>query len=114
MRIPVGGQAPRAKLPRPAPPSSSSSAAAAVNPYEEPNNSEDEEGGVAPRLDMATAAANERRFEERLAQRSLEIKRMLEDGNCLFRSVADRVYGDAQVRPSPSQSLSPVPPEFAP
>lgn len=27
----------------------------------------------------------------------LEVKRMLEDGNCLFRAVADQVYGDSEL-----------------
>ena len=39
----------------------------------------------------------ERRFEERLRARGLHIRRMLDDGNCLFRSVSDRVYGDAEM-----------------
>ncbi|KAB2021195.1 hypothetical protein ES319_D07G122400v1 [Gossypium barbadense] len=40
-------------------------------------------------------AERERQFEIdiRLAK-GLEVKRMLEDGNCLFRAVADQVYGD--------------------
>lgn len=46
---------------------------------------------------MATAAANEQQFLQRLAGRGLEVKRMATDGNCLFRSVADRVYGDAEM-----------------
>ncbi|KAA8549906.1 hypothetical protein F0562_001590 [Nyssa sinensis] len=29
--------------------------------------------------------------------KGLEVKRMLEDGNCLFRAVADQVYGDSEV-----------------
>ena len=28
--------------------------------------------------------------------KGLEVKRMLEDGNCLFRAVADQVYGDPE------------------
>jgi OTU domain-containing protein 5 len=28
--------------------------------------------------------------------KGLEVKRMLEDGNCLFRAVADQVYGDSE------------------
>jgi hypothetical protein len=28
--------------------------------------------------------------------KGLEIRKMLEDGNCLFRAVADQVYGDAE------------------
>ncbi|KAE8691729.1 casparian strip membrane protein [Hibiscus syriacus] len=42
-------------------------------------------------------AERERQFEIdiRLAK-GLEVKRMLEDGNCLFRAVADQVYGDSE------------------
>lgn len=28
--------------------------------------------------------------------KGLEVKRMLEDGNCLFRAIADQVYGDPE------------------
>ena len=61
----------------------------------EPVNSDDE-------LDQQPISAAEyveleRRFEERLRARGLHIRRMLDDGNCLFRSVSDRVYGDAEM-----------------
>lgn len=29
--------------------------------------------------------------------KGLEVRHMAEDGNCLFRAVADRVYGDAEM-----------------
>ncbi|KAA8544285.1 hypothetical protein F0562_022297 [Nyssa sinensis] len=42
--------------------------------------------------------ARERQFEIDLRRaKGLEVKRMLEDGNCLFRAVADQVYGDSEV-----------------
>lgn len=28
--------------------------------------------------------------------KGLEVRKMLEDGNCLFRAVADQVYGDSE------------------
>lgn len=28
--------------------------------------------------------------------KGLELKRMVKDGNCLFRAVADQIYGDAE------------------
>lgn len=39
----------------------------------------------------------ERMFEHDLRRvKGLEIRKMAEDGNCLFRAVADQVYGDAE------------------
>lgn len=58
-------------------------------------NSDDEIGD--PTIDQATQAAREQLFEQHLAPRGLELKRMAPDGNCLFRCVADRVYGDAEM-----------------
>eukprot|EP00262_Sarcandra_glabra_P016030 TRINITY_DN5079_c0_g1_i2.p1 TRINITY_DN5079_c0_g1~~TRINITY_DN5079_c0_g1_i2.p1 ORF type:complete len:523 (-),score=112.25 TRINITY_DN5079_c0_g1_i2:206-1774(-) len=40
----------------------------------------------------------ERQFELDIRRtKGLEVKRMVEDGNCLFRAVADQVYGDTEV-----------------
>ncbi|KAL3530365.1 hypothetical protein ACH5RR_009687 [Cinchona calisaya] len=42
-------------------------------------------------------AERERQFEMELRRaKGLEVKKMLEDGNCLFRAVADQVYGDSE------------------
>lgn len=39
----------------------------------------------------------ERQFEIEIRRaKGLEVKKMLEDGNCLFRAVADQVYGDSE------------------
>lgn len=39
----------------------------------------------------------ERQFEMDIRRvKGLEVKKMLEDGNCLFRAVADQVYGDSE------------------
>lgn len=39
----------------------------------------------------------ERQFEIDIRRaKGLEVKKMLEDGNCLFRAVADQVYGDSE------------------
>uniref|UniRef100_A0A5B6YYG5 Putative OTU domain-containing protein 5 n=1 Tax=Davidia involucrata TaxID=16924 RepID=A0A5B6YYG5_DAVIN len=43
-------------------------------------------------------AERERKFEIDIRRsKGLEVKRMLEDGNCLFRAVADQVHGDSEV-----------------
>ncbi|KAM7522571.1 hypothetical protein LguiA_012473 [Lonicera macranthoides] len=43
-------------------------------------------------------AERERQFEIDIRRaKGLEVKRMLEDGNCLFRAVADQVYGDSEL-----------------
>lgn len=40
----------------------------------------------------------ERQFELDIRRiKGFEVKRMVEDGNCLFRAVADQVYGDSEV-----------------
>ena len=40
----------------------------------------------------------ERQFEIDIRRaKGLEVKWMLEDGNCLFHAVADQVYGDSEV-----------------
>lgn len=42
-------------------------------------------------------AERERQFEIDIRRaKGLEVKRMVEDGNCLFRAVADQVYGDSE------------------
>ncbi|XP_010245922.1 PREDICTED: OTU domain-containing protein 5 [Nelumbo nucifera] len=42
-------------------------------------------------------AERERQFEIDIRRaKGLEVKRMMEDGNCLFRAVADQVYGDTE------------------
>lgn len=105
MRIEPGTVCPPAKFPRAAPRASGGAGSSSSHRScsddirdDEAHNSEDEEGGYgAPQMDMAAAAAAESRFLQRLTARGLEIKHMATDGNCLFRSVADRVYGDAEM-----------------
>ncbi|KAL8501117.1 hypothetical protein ACS0TY_020617 [Phlomoides rotata] len=43
-------------------------------------------------------AEREHQFEVELRRvKGLEVRKMLEDGNCLFRAVADQVYGDSEL-----------------
>uniref|UniRef100_A0A8C1X9S2 ubiquitinyl hydrolase 1 n=1 Tax=Cyprinus carpio TaxID=7962 RepID=A0A8C1X9S2_CYPCA len=61
------------------------------------NNSEDEYENAARLqvVDPATVEQQEEWFEKALREKKgFEIKKMNEDGACLFRAVADQVYGD--------------------
>lgn len=39
----------------------------------------------------------DRWFEKRIRKKGLVLKKMAEDGACLFRAVADQVYGDQEM-----------------
>lgn len=46
---------------------------------------------------MTISQEREHQFEAEIREsKGFEIRRMLEDGNCLFRAVADQVYGDSE------------------
>lgn len=63
-------------------------------------NSGDEYGGRASaRASWTPEQLNEmeRRFEKKLRKKGLVIMKMGEDGACLFRAVADQVYGDEEM-----------------
>lgn len=58
-------------------------------------NSADEQGPCF--VSSYDDSERERMFEIEIRRtKGLEVKRMLEDGNCLFRAVADQVYGDPE------------------
>ncbi|CAN4119192.1 unnamed protein product [Withania somnifera] len=57
-------------------------------------NSADEQN---PNFGSSYDDVREKQFEMDLRRsKGLEVKKMLEDGNCLFRAVADQVYGDSE------------------
>jgi len=43
------------------------------------------------------SAEEEQRFREMLEQRRLRVKEVAGDGNCMFRSIADQIYGDEEM-----------------
>ncbi|CAH9072662.1 unnamed protein product [Cuscuta europaea] len=58
------------------------------------NSADEQSPSFGPSYDDAE---RERQFEIDLRQvKGLEVKKMMEDGNCLFRAVADQVYGDSE------------------
>lgn len=58
-------------------------------------NSADEQGPCF--VSSYDDSERERMFEIEIRRtKGLEVKRMMEDGNCLFRAVADQVYGDPE------------------
>eukprot|EP00252_Welwitschia_mirabilis_P009594 TRINITY_DN2224_c0_g2_i1.p1 TRINITY_DN2224_c0_g2~~TRINITY_DN2224_c0_g2_i1.p1 ORF type:complete len:518 (-),score=108.09 TRINITY_DN2224_c0_g2_i1:167-1720(-) len=62
---------------------------------EEGYNSADEQ---SPRFGSYYDAERETQFEIDIrCAKGLEVKRMIADGNCLFRAVADQVYGDPEL-----------------
>lgn len=60
-------------------------------------NSGDEYGAANAQLTEEQWQEKERLFERKLKKRGLIIKRMVEDGACLFRAVADQLYGDEEM-----------------
>jgi len=64
---------------------------------EEGYNSEDEYSHVGQTLTEAEWSEKDLRFENAMRRKGYRIKRMGEDGACLFRAVADQLYGDQEM-----------------
>ena len=77
-------------------PSTTSSSHRWVATADEEYNSADEHVGCSDTLAHDTHAL-EMAFEKRMERRGLRVKRMLQDGNCFFRAISDRVYGDSEM-----------------
>ncbi|KAJ7529941.1 hypothetical protein O6H91_15G072000 [Diphasiastrum complanatum] len=61
-------------------------------------NSSDELAWTSGQIAYEDAEVREHQFENELRRaKGLEVRRMAEDGNCLFRAVADQVYGDPEM-----------------
>ncbi|XP_046405569.1 OTU domain-containing protein 5-B isoform X2 [Ischnura elegans] len=89
---------PQASRPPPARPPTPSAGPSGAAYLDEASgyNSEDEYGMVAY-LTEEEWAERDRRFEKRLRKKGWVIKQMGEDGACLFRAVADQVFGDQEM-----------------
>ena len=60
-------------------------------------NSEDEYSHLGLQLTNEEWEEKDRRFERVMKKKGYIIKTMVEDGSCLFRAVADQVYGDQEM-----------------
>ncbi|XP_067216664.1 OTU domain-containing protein 5 isoform X7 [Linepithema humile] len=61
------------------------------------NSGDEYTGRNENNLTLAEWQERDRWFEKRLRKKGLQIKKMAEDGACLFRAVADQVYGDQEM-----------------
>jgi len=71
----------------------------ALHEGEEGYNSEDEYSHVGQTLTEAEWREKDLRFERVMRRKGYIIKPMGEDGACLFRAVADQLYGDQEMHP---------------
>jgi len=60
-------------------------------------NSEDEYSHYGVKLTEEEWLEKDRRFERLMKRKGYVIKKMKEDGSCLFRAVADQIYGDQEM-----------------
>lgn len=61
------------------------------------NSGDEYMGRSENNLTLAEWQERDRWFEKRIRKKGLVIKKMAEDGACLFRAVADQVYGDQEM-----------------
>ncbi|KMQ97656.1 otu domain-containing protein 5-like protein [Lasius niger] len=61
------------------------------------NSGDEYTGRTENNLTLVEWQERDRWFEKRLKKKGLIIKKMAEDGACLFRAVADQVYGDQEM-----------------
>ncbi|KAL6443420.1 hypothetical protein ACFW04_002934 [Cataglyphis niger] len=61
------------------------------------NSGDEYTGRTENNLTLVEWQERDRWFEKRLKKKGLMIKKMAEDGACLFRAVADQVYGDQEM-----------------
>ncbi|XP_024870515.1 OTU domain-containing protein 5-B isoform X1 [Temnothorax curvispinosus] len=61
------------------------------------NSGDEYTGRTENNLTLAEWQDRDRKFEKRLKKKGLVLKKMAEDGACLFRAVADQVYGDQEM-----------------
>ncbi|XP_040579148.1 OTU domain-containing protein 5 [Lepeophtheirus salmonis] len=60
-------------------------------------NSEDEYSHLGVQLSEEEWLEKDRKFERSMKKKGYIIKKIKEDGNCLFRSVADLIFGDEEI-----------------
>ena len=60
-------------------------------------NSEDEYNHFGVQLTEEEWVEKDRKFEQTMRKKGYIIKKMVEDGSCLFRAVADQLYGDQEM-----------------
>ena len=60
-------------------------------------NSEDEYSHYGVQLSEEEWVEKDRRFDRTMKRKGYVIKKMKEDGSCLFRAVADQIYGDQEM-----------------
>jgi len=63
-------------------------------------NSEDEYNHLGVQLTEEEWLEKDRKFELMMRKKGYIIKTMVDDGSCLFRAVADQLYGDQEMHPS--------------